>query len=208
MDWSIVLSALVGVGTVAALTVVIAAFVVVGIYNRLVGLSSQCENAFAQIELQLKRRYDLIPNLVEAVKSYMAHEKATLESVIASRNKAAAGLKQATRRSENSDALQDWMGAEGALSGAVGRLTAVIEAYPNLKADASVAQLTEELRSTENRIAFARQAYNDWVTGFNTCRSAFPNCLFAGLFGFGRGRKHLEFVDAENLADAPTVLLA
>src|SRR5437868_12706714 len=130
-----------------------------GVYNRLVALGTNCENAFAQIELQLKRRYDLIPNLVECVKSYMAHERTTLEAVIAARNRAAAGLQQATHQPENPDALQDWMGAESALSGAVGRLTAVMESYPNLKADASVATLTEELRSTENRIAFARQAY-------------------------------------------------
>jgi LemA protein len=135
-------------------------------------------------------------------------EKTTLEAVIAARNKAAAGLKQAAHQTGDSDAIQDWMGAESALSGAVSRLTAVIEAYPSLKADASVAELTEELRSTENRIAFARQAYNDWVTGFNTCRLAFPNCLFAGLFGFGRGRKHVESADAEKLADAPRVMLA
>jgi LemA protein len=178
------------------------------VYNQLVKLRSNCENAFAQIELQLKRRYDLIPNLVECVKSYMAHEKTTLESVIAARNQAAAGLKQAAQQPDNPDALQTWMGAESALRGALGRLTAVIESYPNLKADASVAELTEELTSTENRIAFARQAYNDWVTGFNTSRLAFPNCLFAGVFGFNRNRKHLEFADAEKLVDAPRVMLA
>src|SRR5262249_47648321 len=108
----------------------------------------------------------------------------------------------------NPDALQDWVGAESALSGAVRRLTGVMEAYPNLKADASVCLLTEELRSTENRIAFARQAYNDWVTGFNSCRLAFPNCLFADLFGFDRNRKHMEFEDAKKLADAPCVQLS
>jgi len=150
----------------------------------------------------------LIPNLVECVKSYMTHEKKTLESVIAARNTAAAGLKQATQQPQNPDALQSWMGAESALSGALGRLTAVIETYPNLKADASVAELTEELTSTENRIAFARQAYNDWVTGFNANRLAFPNCLVAGMLGFDRNRKHLEFADAEKLADAPRVMLA
>src|SRR5437879_5121524 len=179
-----------------------------GVYNRLVALGTNCENAFAQIELQLKRRYDLIPNLVECVKSYMAHEKNTLESVIAARNQAAAGLKQAAEQPQNHAAMQAWIGAETALNGALGRLTAVIEAYPNLKADASDAGLTEELTSTENRIAFARQAYNDWVTGFNTNRLAFPNCLFAGLLGFGRNRKHVEFADAQKLVDAPRVMLA
>jgi LemA protein len=138
----------------------------------------------------------------------MAHEKATLESVIAARNQAAAGLKQAAQQPQNSDALQSWMGAESALSGALGRLTAVIETYPNLKADASVAELTEELTSTENRIAFARQAYNDWVTGFNNNRQAFPNCLVSGLLGFDRNRKHLEFADAAKLVEAPRVSLA
>jgi LemA protein len=194
--------------SVTAAVLMIGAIFAAAVYNRLVGLRCNCENAFAQIELQLKRRYDLIPNLVECVKSYMTHEKTTLESVIAARNTAAAGLKQATQQPQNPDALQKWMGAESALSGALGRLTAVIEAYPNLKADASVAELTEELTSTENRIAFARQAYNDWVTGFNANRLAFPNCLVAGMLGFDRNRKHLEFADAEKLADAPRVMLA
>src|SRR3954471_14660867 len=173
-----------------------------GIYNQLVTLKNRYQNAFAQIEVQLKRRYDLIPNLVECVKSYMAHEKSTLESVIAARNQAAAGLKHAAEQPQNPEALQAWIGAETALNGALGRLTAVIEAYPNLKADKSVAGLTEELTSTENRIAFARQAYNDWVTGFNTNRLAFPNCLFAGLLGFDRNRKYVEFADAQKLVEA------
>src|SRR5881227_3541023 len=129
-------------------------------------------------------------------------------SAVSAPIQAAAGLKQAAEQPQNPEALQAWMGAETALNGALGRLTAVIEAYPNLKADASVAGLTEELTSTENRIAFARQAYNDWVTGFNTNRLAFPNCVFAGIFGFDRNRKHVEFVDAEKLADAPRVQLA
>src|SRR5262245_35961072 len=167
--------------SVSASMLIIGGLFAAGVYNRLVALRVHCENAFSQIELQLKRRYDLIPNLVECVKSYMAHEKSTLESVMAARSKAAAGLKQAAQQPENSDALQSWVGAESALSGALVRLTAAIEAYPNLKADASVAELTEELTSTENRVAYARQAYNDWVTGFNTSRLAFPNCLVAGV---------------------------
>jgi len=194
--------------TIIAAMGLVAAIFAAAVYNQLVSLGTNCENAFAQIELQLKRRYDLIPNLVECVKSYMAHEKSTLENVIAARNQAAAGLKQAAQQPHNSEAVQAWVGAESALNGALGRLTAVIEAYPNLKADTSVAGLTEELTSTENRIAFARQAYNDWVTGFNTNRLAFPNCLFAGLFGFGRNRKHLEFADSQKLAEAPRVMLA
>jgi LemA protein len=180
----------------------------VTVYNRLVLLRSNCENAFAQIETQLKRRYDLIPNLVECVKSYMAHEAKTLESVIAARNKAAAGLAQATQQPQNPDVLEKWMGAESALNSALGRLNVVIEAYPTLKADASVAGLTEELTSTENRIAYARQSYNDWVTGFNMSRLSFPNCLFAGVLGFDKNRTHLEFADSEKLVEAPRVMLA
>jgi LemA protein len=194
--------------SVSAFVLLAAGLFAMVVYNRLVALSTNCENAFAQIELQLKRRYDLIPNLVECVKSYMAHEQKTLESVIAARNQAAAGLKQATEQPKNPDALQSWMGAEGALNGALGRLTAVIEAYPNLKADESVAGLTEELTSTENRIAYARQAYNDWVTGFNASRLTFPNCYFADMLGFDRNRKHLEFAEKEKLLDAPRVMLA
>jgi LemA protein len=179
----------------------------VAVYNRLITLGTNCENAFAQIELQLKRRYDLIPNLVECVKGYMTHEKSTLEGVMAARNQAATVLKQAAAQPQSPEALQAWIGAETALNGALVRLTAVIESYPKLKADKSVAGLTEELTSTENRIAFARQAYNDWVTGFNTSRRTFPNCLVAGLLGF-RNRKHVEFADAQKLAEAPRVSLA
>jgi LemA protein len=193
---------------VAVGVVTVGAVIAAVIYNRLVALRGNCENAFAQIELQLKRRYDLIPNLVECVKSYLAHEKQTLESVIAARNQAAAGLKQATQDPRNPEVLEKWMGAESALNAALGRLNVVIEAYPILKADASVAGLTEELTTTENRIAFARQAYNDWVTGFNTSRLAFPNCLFADMLGFDKNRKHLEFADAEKLLEAPRVMLA
>jgi LemA protein len=194
--------------SIAASVIALVAIFAASIYNRLVLLRSNCENAFAQIETQLKRRYDLIPNLVECVKSYMAHEAKTLESVIAARNQAVAGLAQATQQPQNSEMLEKWMGAESALNSALGRLNVAIEAYPNLKADASVAGLTEELTSTENRIAFARQAYNDWVTGFNTSRLTFPNCLFAGALGFDRNRKHLEFADAEKLTEAPRVMLA
>jgi len=187
---------------------VLAILFAVGVYNRLVKLRGNCENAFAQIETQLKRRYDLIPNLVECVKSYMAHEKSTLESVIAARNQAVAQLKQAAEQPQSAEALGNWIGAETALNGALGRLTAVIESYPKLKADKTVATLTEELTSTENRIAFARQAYNDWVTGFNTSRQAFPNCVVAPLCGFNTNRKHLEFADAAKLTEVPRVSLA
>jgi LemA protein len=184
------------------------AIVAIAIYNRLVELKNQCENAFSQIELQLKRRHDLIPNLVECVKSYMHHEQTTLESVIAARNQAASQLGRVTQDAKNPQAVAALVEAEMALSGALGRLTAVIEAYPNLKADAQVAGLTEELTSTENRIAFARQAYNDWVTGFNNSRQAFPTCVLAGWMGFERSRRQLEFAEGAKLAEAPRVMLA
>jgi LemA protein len=184
------------------------AIVWISIYNRLTRLKNHCENAFAQIELQLKRRYDLIPNLVQCVKSYMEHEKTTLERVMAARNQAAAELKNAVQRPQDADALGTWINAETTLNAAMGRLIAVIESYPNLKADASVASLTEELTSTENRIAYARQSYNDWVAGFNTSRETFPTCVFADLCGFGSNRKHLEFAEGAKLAEAPQVALA
>jgi LemA protein len=182
--------------------------VAAGIYNQLVELKTHCENSFAQIEVQLKRRYDLIPNLVECVKRYMVHERETLERVIAARNQAVAGLKQATEQGGDAEAMKKWMGAEGTLAGAMGRLTVAMENYPDLKANESVAELTEELTTTENRIAFARQAYNDWVSGFNNYRQAFPMCLLAGLFGFRQNRSFLEFADREKIAEAPRVVMA
>jgi LemA protein len=193
--------------SVFAAVCAVAAIVVVATYNRFVLLSGHCDNAFAQIEVQLKRRYDLIPNLVECVRSYMAHERDTLERVIVARNQAAAGLQKAARQPGDADAVNTWMGAEGALTGALSRLSVVMESYPELKANASVADLTEQLTSTENRIAYARQAYNDWVTGFNSQRQTFPNCLFAGLLGFGENRKLLEFAEGEKLRVVPLVVL-
>ena len=193
----------IGAGVAVATAVFAAA-----IYNHLVDLKTNCENAFAQIEVQLKRRYDLIPNLVECVKQFMVHERETLERVMAARNQAAAGLAQATQRPEDADAMRKWLGAEGTLAGAMGRLTVAIENYPDLKANASVADLTEQLTSTENRIAFARQAYNDWAAGFNNYRQSFPNCLFARPLGFRQNRSFVEFADREKLLDAPRVVLA
>lgn len=179
----------------------------VALHNRLVVLNGHCDNAFAQIEVQLKRRYDLVPNLVECVRGYMAHERETLERVIAARNVAAKGLEEAARQPGDATTMNAWMGAEGALSGALGRLSVVMEGYPELKANAAVADLTEQLTSTENRIAYARQAYNDWVTGFNTRRQTFPNCVFAGLLGFAHDRRFVEFLEAEKLTAAPRVVL-
>jgi len=154
------------------------------IYNRLVKLKNRFKNAFAQIDVQLKRRYDLIPNLVEAAKAYLTHEKETLENVIEARNQAMSAMKRASGHPDDAKAMKSLMGAEAALGGALLQLNAVMEAYPNLKADQTIAQLTEELTSTENRVAFARQAYNDDVMFYNTQRETFPDVLFAATFGF------------------------
>ncbi len=155
----------------------------VGVYNRLVVLRNRLENAFAQIEVQLKRRYDLIPNLVETVKGYMAHERGTLEAVITARNQALGAVKAAAANPGNPAAMNQLSGAEQALGGTLSRLLAVAEAYPDLKANQNMAQLTEELTSTENKVAFARQAYNDSVMQYNTYRQSFPPVFFANMFG-------------------------
>lgn len=177
----------------------------VGIYNHLVSLKNRLENAFSQIEVQLKRRYDLIPNLVETVKGYMAHERDTLEAVINARNRAVGGLKQAAAAPGDPKAMQELAAAETALGGTLGRLFALSEAYPDLKANQNMAQLTEELTSTENRVAFARQAYNDAVTAYNIYRQSFPPTLFANAFGHSRNAELLEFADREAIAEAPKV---
>ncbi len=176
----------------------------VGIYNRLVTLRNRIENAFSQIEVQLKRRYDLIPNLIETVKGYMAHEKDTLEAVINARNQAVGGLQNASAKPGDPAAMKELMVAEQALGGSLGRLFALAEAYPDLKANENMAQLTEELTSTENRVAFARQAYNDSVTLYNTYRQTFPTVVFAGMFGHSQDAELLEF-DSEAIAEAPKV---
>ncbi|MEX1023649.1 MAG: LemA family protein [Planctomycetota bacterium] len=156
----------------------------VGIYNRLVALRNRFKNAFAQIDVQLERRYDLIPNLVEVAKGYIKHERETLEAVIGARNQAVGAAKTAAANPGDPGAMQGLMGAEGALTGAMGRLFAVMEAYPDLKANQNMMQLTEELTSTENKVAFARQAFNDAVMNYNTARESFPSNLIAGTFNF------------------------
>lgn len=156
----------------------------ISIYNRLVMLRNRFQNAYSQIDVQLKRRYDLIPNLVETAKGYMAHERQTLEAVIAARNSAAAANVTAAASPGDPNAIRAVAGAESALTGALGRLFAVAEAYPNLKANEQMNQLTEELTSTENRVAFARQAYNDSVMQYNISRQTFPNILLADMLGF------------------------
>jgi LemA protein len=177
----------------------------VGIYNRLVRLKNRYENAFAQIEVQLKRRHDLIPNLVETAKGYMSHERETLEAVIAARNQAVAGLNEAAAKPGEKGAMQELSGAEGQLTGALGRLFAVMEAYPDLKANQNMMQLSEELTSTENKVAFARQAFNDSVTAYNTYRQSFPPVFFANMFGHTQDAELLAFEDAAEIREAPKV---
>jgi LemA protein len=154
------------------------------IYNRLVAGRNRFKNAFAQIDVQLTRRHDLIPNLVETAKGYMKHERETLEAVITARNTAVSGLKEAAADPSNPEAMKNLAQAEQGLSGALGRLFALSEAYPDLKANENMMQLSEELTTTENKVAFARQAYNDSVMDYNTLCESFPNNFFAGWFSF------------------------
>lgn len=177
---------------------IIAALVVyaISIYNRLVAGRNRYKNAFAQIDVQLTRRYDLIPNLVETAKGYMAHERETLEAVITARNAAVSGLKDAAADPTDPDAMKKLADAEQGLSGALGRLFALAEAYPDLKANENMMQLSEELTTTENKVAFSRQAYNDSVMDYNTLRESFPNNFFAGWFSF-RAAELLEIEDEQ-----------
>ena len=174
---------MIGLLVLLVLIAVVIAFII-GSYNRLVLLRNRFKNAFAQIDVQLKRRYDLIPNLVETAKGYMSHERETLEAVIQARNQAAAAGKAAAQNPADGKAMAGLVGAEGALTGALGKLFALSEAYPDLKANQNMMQLTEELTSTENKISFARQAYNDSVTVYNTGRETFPTNIVANLFNF------------------------
>ena len=158
---------------------------IVGAYNRLVALRNRFKNAYAQIDVQLKRRYDLIPNLVETAKGYIKHERGTLEAVVAARNAASAANVRAAQNPGDAAAMKDLSGAETALTSTLGRLFAVAEAYPDLKANTTMMTLMEELTSTENKVAFARQAYNDSVMAYNTQRETFPTNMVAGPFNFG-----------------------
>lgn len=189
---------LVGLGIVFVMTV--------SLYNRLVTQRNRYQNAFSQIDVQLKRRYDLIPNLVETARGYLKHERETLEAVIQARNQAASASQRAASNPGESGAMQGLAAAEGLLGGALGRLMVVAEQYPDLKADQTMAQLSEELTSTENKIAFARQAYNDAATTYNTQTEVFPASMIAGMFNFQRATL-LEFGE-ERAAEPPKVSFA
>ena len=176
----------------------------VAIYNRLVALRNRFKNAFAQIDVQLKRRYDLIPNLVESVKGYLQHERGTLEAVVQARGSAVDAAQRAAAAPGDPAAMRGLSQAEGVLGGALGRLLAVFEAHPDLKANQSILALQEELASTENKIAFARQAYNDSVMQYNTKRESFPDTVFAGVFGFAAAEL-LQATESAEQRSAPKV---
>ena len=187
------------------LLVIAAPFIwAIGIYNGLVALRNRFKNAFAQIDVQLKRRYDLIPNLVETAKGYMAHERQTLEAVISARNGAVSANQRAAANPADGAAIQGLAAAEAGLSGALGRLFALSEAYPDLKANQNMMQLTEEMTSTENKIAFARQAFNDEVMSYNTRVESFPANVIAGMFQF-KSAELLQATESAEERKAPKV---
>jgi LemA protein len=194
-------------GVIAALVlggvVVILLLIVIGIYNKLVVGRNRVKNAFAQIDVQLTRRHDLIPNLIETAKGYMKHERETLESVTEARNQAAAAAKAVAGDPTNGSAMKSLMGAEGALSGMLGKLNVTMEAYPDLKASQNMMQVQEELTSTENKIAFSRQAYNDSVMHFNVQRESFPDSIIAGMFNFNEAQ--MFEIEDEKVREVPKV---
>ncbi len=193
-------------GTIIFLAVIVVFLIyLIAIYNQLVALKNRFENAFAQIDVQLKRRYDLIPNLIEVAKKAMAHERETLEAVISARNEASALLKAASSNPGDPQAMSQLANAEGVLGSAMFRFNMVMEAYPDLKTNQNMMQLTEELTSTENKVVFARQAYNDSVMAYNTYRQSFPQILFAATFGHPFDAEMLEFEDREAIQEVPKV---
>ncbi len=178
---------------------------VISIFNTLVALRNRFKNAFSQIEVQLKRRYDLIPNLVETAKGYLKHERETLDAVIQARNGASNSLAAAQKNPGDASSMQGLGQAEGNLAGALGKFNVVVEAYPDLKGNQNMMQLTEELTSTENKVSFARQAFNDQVMEYNTYKQSFPQNIFAGMFGHMKDASLLEFEDSAQIQAAPKV---
>lgn len=187
----------VGLGAIAIWTI--------AIYNQLVALKNRYKNGFAQIEVQLKRRYDLIPNIVETAKGYLDHERETLEEVTKARDAAASVLTEAAMDPSNADAIRNLANQEGLLQGALSRLNVAVEAYPDLKANQNMMQVSEELTSTENKIAFARQAFNDQVMNYNTYRQSFPQIIIAGGLGHRSDAELLEFADSNAIQEAPSI---
>src|SRR3954464_12568935 len=175
-------------GMIVLAILILAAVLAVSAYNRLIELRNRYKNAFSQIDVQLKRRYDLIPNLVETAKGYLRHERQTLDAVITARNQASSAAQRAAVSPGDAGAMRDLAGAENALGGALGRMFAIAEAYPDLKGNTTMNQLAEELASTENKVAFARQAYNDAVMAYNTGREVFPASIIASSGGFAEAR--------------------
>jgi len=202
MTFALIGSAMIALIVVAGV-LLLAVFFVIGIYNKLVTLRNRFKNAWAQIDVQLKRRYDLIPNLVETAKGYLKHERGTLEAVIAARNQASQANVQVTANPGDAGAMKQLVAAEGSLTASLGRLFALAEAYPDLKANTTMNQLMEELTSTENKVSFSRQAYNDSVMVYNTQREVFPSNIIAGMFNFAAAE--LFVIEKAEQREAPKV---